>query len=135
MANPRVPAPEVPVARVLPLLGLPHLDRLFDYRISADQHEDARPGVRVRIRFGGRLVDAILIDRTGHTDHAGELAWLDRVISPVVVYPEQTARLIESLTDRYGGVRSDLIRSAIPSRHAGAEDSDTSTPWHDLGAV
>src|SRR5699024_2444231 len=46
-----------------------------------------------------------------------------------------TARLIESLTDRYGGVRSDLIRSAIPSRHAGAEDSDTSTPWHDLGAV
>lgn len=69
MAHPRVPAPEVSVARVLPLLGLPHLDRFFDYRISADQHEDAQPGVRVRIRFGGRLVDALLIARTSQTDH------------------------------------------------------------------
>lgn len=135
MANPRVPAPEVSVARVLPLLGLPHLDRLFDYRISADQHEDAQPGVRVRVRFGGRLVDAILISRTSHTDHSGELAWLDRVISPVVVYPEQTAKLIEALADRYGGVRSDLIRSAIPNRHASAEDSDTTTAWEELGAA
>ncbi|GAB3591280.1 Primosomal protein N' [Corynebacterium faecale] len=135
MVNTRVPAPEVSVARVLPLLGLPHLDRLFDYRVTADQHADAQPGVRVRIRFGGRLVDAILIERTSHTDHKGELAWLDRVISPVVVYPEQTSRLIEALTDRYGGVRSDLIRSAIPNRHAGAEDSDTATSWEDLGVA
>lgn len=123
------------MARVLPLLGLPHLDRFFDYRISADQHEDAQPGVRVRIRFGGRLVDALLIARTSQTDHKGELAWLDRVISPKVVYPERTSKLIEALTDRYGGVRSDLIRSAIPNRHASAEDSDTSTPWEELGVA
>lgn len=135
MVKTRVPAPEVSVARVLPLLGLAHLDRLFDYRVSAEQHEQARPGVRVRIRFGGRLVDAILITRTSHTDHGGELAWLDRVISPVVVYPPRTRQLIEALTDRYAGVRSDLIRSAIPARHAGAEDTDTSTAWAELGAA
>lgn len=135
MAHLRVPAPEVSVARVLPLLGLPHLDRLFDYRVSADQDEDAQPGVRVRIRFGGRLVDALLITRTSHTDHKGELAWLDRVISPKVVYPQRTSKLIEALTDRYGGVRSDLIRSAIPNRHAGVEDSDTTTRWEELGVA
>ncbi|WP_080794786.1 primosomal protein N' [Corynebacterium pacaense] len=135
MATPRVPAPEAPVARVLPLLGLPHLDRLFDYMVTAEQHEQARPGVRVRIRFAGRLVDALLISRTAHTDHEGNLSWLDRVISPVIVYPEQTSRLVEAVTERYGGVRSDLIRSAIPARHAAAEDSDTSTPWRDLGVA
>ena len=29
----RVAAAERPVARVLPLLGVPHLDREFDYRV------------------------------------------------------------------------------------------------------
>ncbi|BAU95946.1 primosome assembly protein PriA [Corynebacterium suranareeae] len=135
MAKTRVPAPEKSVARVLPLLGLAHLDRLFDYRISDDQHDDVQPGVRVRVRFGGRLVDAIVVERTTHSSHEGKLVWLDRVISPIVVYPAQTAKLIEHLSDRYGGVRSDLIRSAIPSRHAGAEEADTSTKWEDLGEV
>ena len=116
MAKTRVPAPEKSVARVLPLLGLPHLDRLFDYRISEDQHDDVQPGVRVRVRFGGRLVDAIVMSRTAQTSHEGKLMWLDRVISPIVVYPPQTAKLIEQLSDRYGGVRSDLIRSALPAR-------------------
>ncbi|ALC06005.1 Putative primosomal protein N' [Corynebacterium deserti GIMN1.010] len=135
MAKTRVPAPEKSVARVLPLLGLPHLDRLFDYRISEDQHDDVQPGVRVRVRFGGRLVDAIVIDRTSQTTHEGSLAYVDRVISPVVVYPTRTAKLIENLADRYGGVRSDLIRSAIPARHAGAEDSNLEASWESLGTV
>lgn len=135
MAKTRVPAPEKSVARVLPLLGLPHLDRLFDYRISEDQHDDVQPGVRVRVRFGGRLVDAIVMSRTAQTSHEGKLMWLDRVISPIVVYPPQTAKLIEQLSDRYGGVRSDLIRSALPARHAGAEEADTSTSWESLGEV
>lgn len=135
MASTRVPAPELSVARVLPLLGLPHLDRLFDYRISADQDRDAQPGVRVRIRFAGRLVDAILISRTASTTHKGNLAWLDRVISPFVVYPPQLSQLIEALAERYSGVRSDLIRSAIPARHAGAEDSQLESTWEELGTA
>lgn len=135
MSTARVPAPAVPVARVLPLLGLPHLDRLFDYRVDSEQHEQAQPGVRVRVRFAGRLVDAVLISRSSHTDHQGDLAWLERVISPDVVYPLPTRELVEALADRYAGVRSDLIRAAIPARHAGAEQSDFATPWEELGAA
>ncbi|MCK7660419.1 primosomal protein N' [Corynebacterium antarcticum] len=135
MSRPRSPAPSAPVARVLPLLGLAHLDRPFDYLVNEKQHADCRPGVKVRIRFSGRLVDAVVLSRTSVSDHAGNLAWLDRVISPEIVYPEETRALVESLCDRYGGVRSDLIRSAVPARHATAENSDTSTPWDDLGAV
>lgn len=133
MASPRVPASTKSVARVLPLLGLAHLDRLFDYRIDSEQDSEVQPGVRVRIRFAGRLVDALVLERTGDSAHQGGLSWLERVISPVVVFPEQSRNLVAALADRYGGVRSDIIRSAIPSRHAQAENSDTETPWEELG--
>lgn len=122
-----------PVARVLPLLGLAHLDRAFDYLVAEDDSEAAQPGVRVRIRFAGRLVDALVLERATGTDHEGNLRFIDRVISPDVVYPERIEKLIDALADRYGGVRSDLIRSAIPPRHKGAETSDLSTSWEELG--
>lgn len=133
MVNTRVPAESKPVARVLPLLGLAHLDRPFDYLVGNDQDADAKPGVRVRVRFAGRLVDAILLGRVTRSEHQGNLRYLERVISPDVVYPESTARLVESLTARYAGIRSDLIRLAVPARHARAEESETDTPWEKLG--
>ncbi|AGF72558.1 primosomal protein N' [Corynebacterium halotolerans] len=133
MVNTRVPAENKPVARVLPLLGLAHLDRPFDYLVGNDQDADAKPGVRVRVRFAGRLVDALLLERVTRSEHQGNLRYLERVISPDVVYPESTARLVESLTARYAGIRSDLIRLAVPARHARAEESETDTPWERLG--
>lgn len=135
MATPRVPAAHRSVARVLPLLGLAHLDRIFDYRIAAEDDEAAQPGVRVRIRFAGRLVDAVLLERAAESEHEGTLRYIERVISTEVVYPPRTAALIDALCDRYAGIRSDLIRSAVPSRHARAEEADTSVPWPELGPV
>lgn len=129
----RTPAAHKPVARVLPLLGVAHLDRGFDYQVAQEQSEQALPGVRVRIRFNGRLSDAIVLERRSESDFLGELRYLERVISPFAVYPPQLAQLIEALADRYGGVRSDIIRSAIPPRHAKAEESDLHTAWEDLG--
>mgnify|MGYP000609008798 CR=1 FL=1 len=52
-----------PIARVLPMLSVPHLDREFDYLVSAEHSDDAQPGVRVRVRFHGRLVDAFVLER------------------------------------------------------------------------
>lgn len=112
---------DLPVARVLPLLGMPHLDRLFDYSVSEELDTTARPGVRVRIRFAGRLVDAVVIERRRSTDHEGRLSALQRVISPEVVVPPGLWDLVNLLADRYGGVRSDILRAAVPSRHASAE--------------
>ncbi|MEJ5927194.1 primosomal protein N' [Corynebacterium sp. H128] len=135
MPKTRTAAAHLPVARVLPLLGLAHLDRTFDYRVDTELDEVARPGVRLRIRFAGRLVDAILLERLAESDHEGQLAWLERVISPDIVYPPQTAALVEALCARYAGTRSDVIRSAIPARHTGAESADTTAPWPELGAT
>lgn len=110
-----------PVARVLPLLGMPHLDRLFDYAVPPELEETAVPGVRVRVRFAGRLVDAVLIERRSNSDHRGRLAPLTRVLGETPVVPPRLWELVNSLADRYAGVRSDILRSAVPSRHASAE--------------
>lgn len=124
-----------PVAAVLPLLGLAHLDRPFDYLVAEEHSADAQPGVRVRVRFAGRLIDAIVLERRSVSEHDGKLRFIDRVISPEAVYPERIKKLVDALSDRYAGVRSDLLRSAIPPRHAGAESSEPATPWEDLGEV
>lgn len=131
----RTTADSSPVVRVLPLLGLPHLDRPFDYLITPEDADAAQPGVKVRVRFGGRLVDAIVLSRHTSSEHGGRLRHIDRVISPDVVYPPRIADLIDQLADRYAATRSDLIRTAIPPRHAGAEAADHATAWEDLGTA
>ncbi|MGH3955434.1 MAG: primosomal protein N' [Mycobacterium sp.] len=121
MTATRVVAEHEPVARVLPLLTVPHLDREFDYLVSAEQSDDAQPGVRVRVRFHGRLVDAIVLERRSETDHPGKLGWLDRVVSPTRVLTPDVRRLVDAVAARYAGTRADVLRLALPPRHARVE--------------
>jgi primosomal protein N' (replication factor Y) (superfamily II helicase) len=123
----RQAAEHEPIARVLPMLTVPHLDREFDYLVSADQSDDAQPGVRVRVRFHGRLVDAFVLERRSDTDHGGQLGWLDRVVSPEQVLTPELSRLVDAVAARYAGTRPDVIRLAIPPRHAKVE-RETSIP-------
>src|SRR5699024_10730933 len=104
----KTPASVKPVVRVLPLLGVSHLDRPFAYLITEADSEAAQRGVRVRIRFNGRLVDALLLQRLSESVFDGKLAFIARVISPFRVYPPQLASLVDALADRYGGNRSDI---------------------------
>lgn len=117
----RQAAEHEPVARVLPMLSVPHLDREFDYLVPAEQSDDAQPGVRVRVRFHGRLVDAFVLERRSGSDHAGKLGWLDRVISAEPVLTPEVRRLVDAVAARYAGTRPDVLRLAVPPRHAGAE--------------
>ncbi|HYY00898.1 MAG TPA: primosomal protein N', partial [Mycobacterium sp.] len=103
------------------MLSVPHLDREFDYLVSAEQSDDAQPGVRVRVRFHGRLVDGFVLERRNDTDHAGKLGWLDRVVSPEPVFTAAIRRLVDAVAARYAGTRPDVLRLAVPARHAGAE--------------
>ncbi|WP_082902438.1 primosomal protein N' [Mycobacterium adipatum] len=103
------------------MLSVPHLDREFDYLVAADQSDDAQPGVRVRVRFHGRLVDAFVLERRSDTDHSGKLGWLDRVISAEPVLTPDIRRLADAVAARYVGTRPDVLRLAIPPRHAGVE--------------
>jgi primosomal protein N' (replication factor Y) (superfamily II helicase) len=131
------PAAVDPVARVLVDLPLAHLDRPFDYAVPASMAEAAVPGVRVKVRFAGQDVDGFVLARGSETDHTGRLAPLRRVVSPEPVLHPQVARLAGDLAERYAGTRSDVLRLAIPHRHATAEKepSAPSGPWeHDAAA-
>ncbi len=129
--KPKAPVPIAqnnPVAQIAIDSPLPHLDRLFDYAVPAKLDEVAKPGVRVRVRFAGRLTDGFLISRTSTSDHVGELVPLTNVISPEVVLLPEILQLAKEVANRNAGVLSDVLRSAVPNRHAGAED------WKDRSA-
>ena len=88
---------------------------------SAEQSDDAQPGVRVRVRFHGRLVDAFILERRSDTDHVGKLGWLDRVVSAEPVLTPDVRRLVDAVAARYAGTRADVLRLAVPPRHANVE--------------
>lgn len=99
---------------------LAHLDRLFDYTVPASMDAEAVPGARVRVRFAGRLVDGFIVERATQSDHA-KLAPLQRVTSPLPVLTPEVLDLCRAVADRYAGMLPDLLRAAIPPRHARAE--------------
>ena len=131
--NARTPVEVEPIARVLPMLSVPHLDREFDYLVSAEQSDDAQPGVRVRVRFHGRLVDGFVLERRDDTDHAGKLGWLDRVVSAEPVLTPDVRRLVEAVAARYAGTRADVLRLAVPPRHARVESEAAPAAPHAAG--
>ncbi|HEU5484800.1 MAG TPA: primosome assembly protein PriA, partial [Microlunatus sp.] len=71
---PETPTVSLPVARVAVDVSLAHLDRPFDYRVTAADDEAAVPGARVRVRFAGRLRDGFVLERRATSDSDRELA-------------------------------------------------------------
>ncbi len=122
-AVPQEIAAELPVARLVLDLSPAHLDRAFDYLVPAAMSDDARPGVRVKVRFAGRDVDGFVLERLERSDHDGRLLPLRRVVSPEQVLSPAVARLARAVADHYAGTLSDVLRLAVPPRHARAEQS------------
>ncbi len=111
-------AEDLPVARVALLTPLPHLDREFDYEVPQTLAETAQPGVRVRVRLAGRLVDGFVLERVATSER--DLQPLVSVHGPPVLTPE-VAALCRAVADRYAGTLADVLRFAVPPRHARAE--------------
>ena len=115
------PAAVDPVAQVLVETPLAHLDRPFDYAVPASMAESAAPGARVKVRFAGKDLDGFVVARSAHTDHTGTLTPLRRVVSAEPVLRPAVAELAGLLADRYAGTRADVLRLAVPPRHATTE--------------
>ena len=115
------PAERLPVARVAVDVPLAHLDRPFDYLVPQRLDGPAVPGCRVRVRFAGKLTSGYLLERAAASEHPGRLAYLERVVSPEPVLTPEIAALAREVADRYAGTLADVLRLAIPPRHAGAE--------------
>jgi primosomal protein N' (replication factor Y) len=124
------PAPlaeQLPVARVAVDTGLAHLDRPFDYAVPQTLSDDAQPGVRVRVRFAGRLVDGWLLERVEASEHPGRLTAL-AVVSPEQVLTPELAVLARAVADRTAGSLPDVLRLALPPRHARVEAEPPAPP-------
>ncbi|WP_304454195.1 primosomal protein N' [Nocardiopsis sp. YSL2] len=125
---PRRPAERLPIARVIVDTPLPHLDRYFDYRVPEDMDADAVPGCRVRVRFNNRLLSGFIAERAQTSEFAGRLAYLESVVSPEPVLTPEILGLARAVADRYAGTLSDVLRLAVPPRHARVEKEAAASP-------
>lgn len=112
--------PEQSIARVRVDLAVRHLDRDFDYLIPEDLRGDIVPGSRVRVRFAGRLKDAYVIAVSNKADVADPRP-LDRIVDRVPPLTPESLELVERTAERFVGSFWDVVRAAVPTRHARAE--------------
>ncbi|ACQ80301.1 primosome assembly protein PriA [Beutenbergia cavernae DSM 12333] len=119
------------VVAVVVDVPLPHLDRPFDYTVPAELADDVAPGVRVKVPFAGRERDAwVVADGSAAAEAGGDgagngrrLAPIRRVTSAVPVLTPAVLALARDVADRYAGTLTDVLRFAVPSRHARTEQS------------
>ena len=121
------PAEVDPVARVLVDVPLAHLDRTFDYAVPTAYADTAVPGARVKVRFAGQDVNGYVVERAATSDHTGRLQPLRRVVSAEPVLSPAVADLTAAVASRYAGARADVLRLAVPPRHAKVE----AEPWEE----
>ncbi|KGN38843.1 primosomal protein N' [Knoellia subterranea] len=110
-----------PVASVVVDTGLAHLDRPFEYLVPASMADDAVPGARVKVRFAGQDLDGFVVARAAEAEHEGRLATIRRVVSPEAVLTPAVLESARRVAGHYGGVLGDVLRLAVPPRHAAAE--------------
>src|SRR6478672_4560057 len=121
-------AAELPVARVLVESSLPHLDRPFDYAVPASLDQEARPGVRVKVKFNGQDLNGFLLERVAESDAGHALVPLAKVVSSVPVLTPAVRDLATAVAARYAGTVSDVLRLAVPPRVARLEKDYPADP-------
>jgi primosomal protein N' (replication factor Y) len=121
---PPVPSgdPDADVVSVLVETPLAHLDRPFDYLVPPSLAEKVAVGSRVRVRFAGRELGGFVLSRTRGSDRS-DLAPLKRAVSAAPVLPPRIAALCRRVALEHGGTTADVVRLAVPSRHATTEAS------------
>src|SRR5579875_3807882 len=131
-AVPDAPAVPLPVARVVLDVSLPHLDRQFEYAVPAELADTAQPGVRVKARFAGKDASGYVVERTTEAEHTGTLTPLRRVVSPEPVLTSGVLAAAREIADHYAGPLADVLRLAVPPRHAAAEKALDAKPAPDV---
>lgn len=109
------------IARVAVDMPLGHLDRCFDYQVPPAMAAEITVGVRVRVRFAGRLVDGYVLELADTTDFAAKLAKISTLVSAEPVLSPKQIALIRAVADHYAGTFFDVARLAVPARHASVE--------------
>ncbi|WP_340295266.1 primosomal protein N', partial [Aquipuribacter hungaricus] len=120
-AVPAAPAPNEtgPVAAVAVDVPLPHLDHPFSYAVPAALAATVRPGARVQVPFAGRTEDGWVLDVADGP--LSGLRPLRRLVTPVPPLTDEVAALARAVADATAGTLVDVLRAAVPPRHAASE--------------
>lgn len=114
---------QVRLASVAVDVPLANLDRPFDYLVPDELAGAAVVGARVRVRFAGRLRNGFVLDL--RTDSARDkLLPLQGVLSPEPVLTTEVTRLVRAVADHYASSFADVVRLAVPARHALTERAE-----------
>lgn len=133
-AVPPVEVPvELPVAEVVLDVPLAHLDHPFDYAVPVGLDAAAVPGARVKVRLAGRLVGGFVVARTAASAHPGRLSPLAAVVSPEPVLSAEVLETARRVARRCAGTTADVLRLAVPPRHARVE-AEATAPTADATA-
>ena len=111
----------LPVASVLVDTGLAHLDRPFEYSVPESMDATAVPGARVRVRFAGQDAAGFVVERRATAEHLGRLTPLRRVVAAEAVLTPDVLAAATAVAEQHAGTVGDVLRLAVPPRHAAAE--------------
>ncbi len=107
--------------------ALPHLDRPFDYAIPGSLANVVTVGSRVRVRFAGRLVSAVVVEVVDVSEFGGKLTPIHSSAG-LASFTPRAIELAQAIARRYGGSLWDVLRLMAPPRVASLEDRDWSGP-------
>ena len=122
------PPVAAPIAAVLVESGLAHLDRTFEYVVPPELDAAAAPGARVKVRFAGQDLPGFVVARRAKAEHEGRLAPLRGVVAPEAVLTPAILAVARELAATHAGTVGDVLRLAIPPRHARAEKALSMEP-------
>ncbi|ERF56278.1 primosome assembly protein PriA, partial [Cutibacterium avidum TM16] len=112
------------IAHVVVSSGLAHLDRPFDYLIPDDLVGRIQAGTRVRVKLAGRLCDGVVMAVDHEQEPGVKLSPVVKLISEQVVSTPDQLRLARKVADHWAGTLDEVLRWAIPTRHATTEAAD-----------
>jgi len=119
------------VAQVLLESPIPRLDRLLDYAIPPELHEQVVVGGRVIVplgRGGTRQLSAFVVSIVSASNAGVDLAEVRSASGSVPVLTPALWGLVRAVADRNGGSASDVLRVAIPKRTVRTEKGRVVTP-------
>jgi primosomal protein N' (replication factor Y) len=115
------PGAGAPVVQVVIDSPLRRLDREFDYLVPPKLEASARFGMRVRVPFGGRRMDGFIVGTAPAGVPAHDLAAVHAVVGTLPALTPASLALCRAVAAHYAGTLPDVLRLAVPPRHAKAE--------------
>ena len=108
------PAVLDPFARVLVDVPTSSISDVWDYLVPEELSESCNPGALVRVPFGGKILEGIVLTRTT-LGEATALKFIDSILSRIHPIAQSQRQYLPEIAARYGCNQSQLLTSIFPA--------------------